>query len=213
MTAADDPGGDAEFLREINRALEVEARRLNATWESLDLYFLVYLRKMSRFGYFTYGPISIDVRLIEDLVERTVEKGGPGAAWSDDMVRFSARLMDEVRRSGRRRIDELHFLLAFMRSKEGLPHRVFSELGVSPEEVEAYSRRMPRDEGGLAKLYSPEEAAKYLGVTVQTVRAWIRSGRLKARRLAGQRALRIRESDLEAVLEPVHPEEAESETE
>jgi len=33
-----------------------------------------------------------------------------------------------VRRSGRSRIDELHFLLAFMRCNEGLPKRVFGEL-------------------------------------------------------------------------------------
>ncbi|MCK9521100.1 MAG: helix-turn-helix domain-containing protein, partial [Dehalococcoidia bacterium] len=55
------------------------------------------------------------------------------------------------------------------------------------------------------RLYSPEDAAEYLGVHVQTVRAWIRSGRLRASRLAGQRALRIRASDLQSVLEPVTP--------
>ena len=55
----------------------------------------------------------------------------------------------------------------------------------------------------LEKLYSPEEVASYLGVHVQTVRSWIRSGRLPARRLAGQRALRIREVDIEHVLEPL----------
>jgi excisionase family DNA binding protein len=57
------------------------------------------------------------------------------------------------------------------------------------------------------RLYSPEEAAEYLGVHVQTVRGWIRSGRLKASRLAGQRALRIRASDLGSILEPVAPGE------
>ena len=57
------------------------------------------------------------------------------------------------------------------------------------------------------KLYSPEEAADYLGIHVQTVRGWIRSGRLKASRLTGQRALRIAASDLRSVLEPVEPGE------
>jgi excisionase family DNA binding protein len=47
--------------------------------------------------------------------------------------------------------------------------------------------------------------AVYLGIRVETVRSWIRSGRLRASRLAGQRVLRIRASDLEAVLEPVEP--------
>ncbi|MBE0608762.1 MAG: helix-turn-helix domain-containing protein [Dehalococcoidia bacterium] len=60
---------------------------------------------------------------------------------------------------------------------------------------------------GPERLYSPEEAADYLGIHVQTVRGWIRSGRLRASRLAGQRALRIRASDLQSVLEPVDPSE------
>ena len=50
------------------------------------------------------------------------------------------------------------------------------------------------------------QAAEALGVHVQTLRAYVRSGRLPALRLAGERAIRIRRSDLEKVLEPVQPE-------
>jgi excisionase family DNA binding protein len=105
-------------------------------------------------------------------------------------------------------VDELHYLLAFMKTDEGLPARVFGELGVTPELVEEYART--RKEGGSQveeKLYSPEDAAEYLGVHVKTIRSWIRHGRLKASRLTGQRALRIRASDLAKVLEPVSPED------
>ena len=79
------------------------------------------------------------------------------------------------------------------------------ELGVAPEQVEEYARAARASGMDLPppRLYSPEEAAEYLGIHVQTVRAWIRSGRLKASRLAGQRALRIKSSDLMTVLEPV----------
>jgi excisionase family DNA binding protein len=35
------------------------------------------------------------------------------------------------------------------------------------------------------------------------VRAWIRSGRLPARRVAGLRALRVRAADVENLLEPL----------
>jgi excisionase family DNA binding protein len=90
---------------------------------------------------------------------------------------------------------------------EGLPRRVFSELGVTPEQVEAFARTGRTRAPDMEQLYSPEEAAEYLGIHVQTVRAWIRSGRLKAHRLAGQRSLRIKASDLMGVLEPVDPEE------
>ena len=199
-----------EDLRELAEASEREAIRLKADFHTLDIVFAVYLRRTSRFGFFSFGPINIDVRLIEDIVERTTPKGEGThpPKHSDDFVRFSQRLMEELRRSGRTKLDDLHWLLAFMRCGEGLPHRVFSELGVTPEQVEEYARSGGMSPASLEKLYSPEEAAAYLNVHVQTVRAWIRSGRLRARRLAGQRALRITASDLQSVLEPLELGEA-----
>ena len=198
---------DQSFLFELQTQLTQLANQYG-TDPGLDLAFLVYLRKMARFGYFNFGPIGIDVPIIEEIIDRTVVRctlhGIDQHEYADDYVRFSRLLTEEVRRSGRRRIDELHFLLAFMKSNEGLPGRVFGELGVSPADVEAYARvRLARDREGLERLFSPEEVAEYLGVHVQTVRSWIRSGRLPARRLAGQRALRVRASDLSSVLEPL----------
>jgi excisionase family DNA binding protein len=200
------PAFDLGLLRDLQVAVSEMANEFRSDG-TLDLLFLAYLRRMSRFGYFHYGPVTIDVRVIEDLVERTVERGrspGPGLhEYSDDYVRFTRVLMGEVSRTGQRRLDELHFLLAFMRCGEGLPARVFGELGVTPDQVELLGKAGPREQPVLEKLYSPEEVAAYLGVHVQTVRTWIREGRLPARRLAGQRALRVRESDLERVLEPL----------
>ena len=48
---------------------------------------------------------------------------------------------------------------------------------------------------------TPEEAAEALGIHVQTLRGYVRSGKLPALRLAGERAIRIRRADLEQVLE------------
>jgi excisionase family DNA binding protein len=184
-----------------------EATRFQAS--SIDVFFLAFLRRVERFGYFTLGPITIDVRLIEDIVERTTQPSETlPPPFGDDLTRFSQVLMEEVARSGRRRIDDMHVLLALMRFPEGLPSRVFGELGVTPEQIEEYVRSGGEMASRTAeRLYSPEEAAEYLGVHVQTVRGWIRSGRLKASRLAGQRALRIRASDLGSILEPVAPGE------
>ena len=206
-------GAQDNFVTEMGRQVSVEVDDLGVAAANLDIYFLAYLRRMSRFGYFTFGPIHIDVGVIEDILRRTTAKAPPGTqpthGWSEefDFVDYSQRLMAEVQRSGRRRIDELHYLLTFMRIDRGLPKRVFGELGVSPEEVEEYARQGMSTPQPLEKLYSPEEAAEYLNIHVQTVRAWIRSGRLRARRLAGQRALRITASDLQSVLEPVLPDE------
>jgi excisionase family DNA binding protein len=196
-----------DFLRVIDESVNLEADRVDAAQCTLDLYFLAYLRRMSRFGFFSFGPITLDLRLIEDIVDRTIVKrtspleGRP--PMSDDFVRFSQVLAAELRRSGRRHFDELHFLLAFMRVNEGLPQRVFGELGVTPEQIEEYARNGSAPQPALEKLFSPEEAAEYLNIHVQTVRTWIRTGRLRARRLAGQRALRITASDLQSVLEPI----------
>jgi excisionase family DNA binding protein len=198
----------SEFFADLSRSVNAESQKLRVAQITVDLWFLCFLRRFARFGYFTFGPISLDVNLIEEIVERTTPKAAAIQQWppmSDDTVRFSERLMDEMRRSGRRRIDELHVLLALMRVNEGLPGRVFSELGVTPEQVEEYARSQREAPAPLEKLYSPEEAAAYLNVHVQTVRSWIRSGRLRARRLAGQRALRITASDLQSVLEPLEP--------
>lgn len=196
------------FLEELGLECANEAIRLGANEVSVDLHFLVFLRRFARFGFFQFGPLTIDVSLIEDAVERTLPRGPAGkVVLGDDVVRFSRALAEEARRGGRKRIDELVYLLAFMRWKEGLPARVFGELGVTPDQVEAFARDQKASPTGPEKLYSPEEAADYLGVHVQTVRAWIRAGRLRASRLAGQRALRIRASDLQSVLEPVDPSE------
>ncbi|HMO53201.1 MAG TPA: helix-turn-helix domain-containing protein [Tepidiformaceae bacterium] len=198
------------FLAEFGMECADAAAAMGAEHISVDLQFLVFLERYARFGYFHFGPISIDVGLIRDIVERT--HGGRGttrAVMDDGIVRFTRMLTSETSRRGGRRIDELAYLLAFMRWREGLPGKVFGELGVSPEQVEAFARlgHQPAPDTP-EKLYSPEDAADYLGVHVQTVRAWIRSGRLRASRLAGQRALRIRATDLESVLEPLGLEDA-----
>lgn len=197
-----------QFLTAFAKALVAERERLGGVWSyTVDIHFLAFLRMFSRFGLFQFGPVSIETSVIEEVVQREIERRNiPGRpAVADDLMEFTRAVIAESHRSGRKQIDEMHYLLAFMRCKQGIPARVFGELGVSPEQVEAYAAGRSAAMSDPEKLYSPEEAADYLGVHVQTVRSWIRSGRLRASRLAGQRALRIRASDLQSVLEPVEP--------
>ena len=58
----------------------------------------------------------------------------------------------------------------------------------------------PAPAGGGEDLLSPEQAAAELGVHIQTLRGYIRRGKLAAFRLAGARAIRIRRSDLQALV-------------
>ena len=196
------PWGGSSFLDRLSEVtFEITHELGIGPNGSIDVFFLGFLRMMSRFGVFSFGPITIYVPTIEDVVRRNATE----AATPGHLVRFSNLLRDEQQRIGGGPINELHALLAFMRLSEGIPGRVFGELGVRPEQVEDYARSAGAATASIEpeKLYSPEDAADYLGIHVQTVRAWIRSGRLKASRLAGQRALRIKASDLATVLEPV----------
>lgn len=56
-------------------------------------------------------------------MERDLAHGGTGepAVLGDDIVRFSKLLMEEAGRSGQRRVDELLYLLTFMRWRDGVP--------------------------------------------------------------------------------------------
>lgn len=200
---------DNDFFRRFTVASSELAQELGVPHSGdIDILFLGFLRTMSRFGLFEFGPITIYVPLIEEIVRRTAQPMDEASI--EGLVAFSRGLRAEQQRSGRRRIDELHLLLTFMRIGRGVPARVFGELGVTPEQVEEFARTGRGPDAGLEKLYTPEEAADYLGIHVQTVRAWIRSGRLRASRLTGQRALRIRASDLAGVLEPVTAEDSDA---
>jgi excisionase family DNA binding protein len=51
-------------------------------------------------------------------------------------------------------------------------------------------------------LLTPRDASTVLKVSMSTIRTYIRNGRLPARRIRGSRLLRIREEDLDALLQP-----------
>lgn len=210
----DDPGfGD---LREGRRWQEVRqcqweiAAELDYAAITPDIEFVAFLRTMSRFGYFTYGPITIDVNVVEDLLYRTHPRGNGGPDHpppAAEFLEYSHECLRAVARSGRRHFDDLHVLEVFMSWPDGLPRRVFGELGVTFEDVQRFQAQQATDRlpAPAERLYSPDEAAEYLGVHVQTVRTWIRNGRLPASRLAGQKSIRIRDRDLQTVLEPIDP--------
>ncbi len=206
------PGNEAQpFQAELAR-LEVElSAALGHPPFTPDIGFVAFLRACAQFGFFRFGPITIDVDVVEDILMRTHPRGDGGdepPTPSESYLRFTDwawRLMAE---RGNPRVDERLTLLVYMQWPEGLPARVFGELGISVEDVERYIQELStgkKQARSRGKLYSTEQAADYLGVHVQTVRSWIRSGRLPASRLAGQKSIRIREADLEAVLEAIEP--------
>ncbi|WP_395141180.1 helix-turn-helix domain-containing protein [Armatimonas sp.] len=57
-------------------------------------------------------------------------------------------------------------------------------------------------------LMTVEQAASYLQLSTSSIRSYIRSGNLKAFRIAGKRKVLIQRSDLLALLEPTRPTES-----
>lgn len=60
------------------------------------------------------------------------------------------------------------------------------------------STRIPDD-----PLRTQEFSAEYLDVTTRTIRSYVSKGYLPAVRIKGSRAIRIRQSDLDALLQPI----------
>src|SRR5262245_60002382 len=114
MTNEQDLDAGSDFIARMDIRLHALTDELNAAACTLDVYFLAYLRTMAHFGYFSYGPINIDISLIEDIVFATTPRrasgavGRPGMDPSFGYVAFSQKLVEELRRTGRRHIDELH---------------------------------------------------------------------------------------------------------
>ncbi len=204
-----DPGL-AAWHREIKRIDFELGEALNYAPLTPDIEFVSFLRSMSRFGFFVVGPITIDVNVVEDLLLRTHPRGTGGPDHpppTEEFFEYSRQCLRVAKNSGRRAFDEMHCLEVFMSWPTGLPRRVFGELGLTFADVTRFQSEMGAEKRTrpAEKLYSTDDAAAYLGVHVQTVRSWIRSGRLPASRLAGQKSIRIRESDLQSVLEPIDP--------
>ncbi len=105
-----------------------------------------------------------------------------------------------------------HVLVAFADEESGLMGRLKREFQVESASWRAAvaELRLRGSDGakqGVGQDYlTPEQAAEVLNIHVQTLRGYVRSGKLPALRLAGERAIRIRRTDLDRVLEPLTPE-------
>jgi excisionase family DNA binding protein len=70
------------------------------------------------------------------------------------------------------------------------------------------ARESGEDQGVLVgdrDLLTVEQAASYLQLSTSSIRTYIRSGKLKAFRIAGKRKVLIQRDDLLALLEPARP--------
>jgi excisionase family DNA binding protein len=194
-----------------------QAKRRGLDEITPDELLLGCLRVISQFGIATFGRWTFDLEgLGVDWLENPERKGAK-PAYSQALV----DVFDLAARIGRSngtassaiRID--HLLVALW-SDTGLMAELRRTHGITSAEwraaaVQLSAVRQVKDaespaekKEGPRDYMSPEQAAEALGLHAQTVRAYIRSGKLPAMRVAGERAIRIRREDLDKVLEPLN---------
>jgi excisionase family DNA binding protein len=175
------------------------------------------LHVLSQFGIARIGDIVLDLEELGVDWARTNQAPTRTVCRSKEVIAICERaaLIARASHSTTIRIEDL--LAAFAGRRTGVMRELKERHGITSVTWRAAIARLASDRGTWRMktaqspaLYSeyltPEQAADVLGVHVQTVRGYVRSGKLPASRLAGERAIRIRRSDLECVLESVTPQ-------
>ncbi|MGA2268717.1 MAG: helix-turn-helix domain-containing protein [Bryobacteraceae bacterium] len=190
-----------------------------------DELLLGCLRTVSQFGMVRLGSWTFDLEELGVDWLHYPERSAVKAAYSQAAVDLFARAARIAKADGAATIRVDHLLAAFAPASEGLMgdwKRTYgiTSAGWRAAVAQLRSARLcsaqaakdasgPGNHGSVAgtvrDYLTPEEAAEALGIHVQTLRAYVRSGKLPALRLAGERAIRIRRRDLETVLEPLVP--------
>lgn len=181
-----------------------------------DHILLGCLRAISRFGVVSLGPWSIDLEALGVDWVRQPGSPSPKVAYSQESVELLDRAARISNSMGQATVSVNHLLAAFAGEEQGLMGALKRTHGITSASWRAAiaqigwndssttERVRPTDEPKVLREYlTPDEAAEALGIHVQTMRAYIRSERLPAFRLAGERAIRILRSDLAKVLEPL----------
>lgn len=190
------------------------ARRRGAPEVGADELLLGALQAVSQFGVARLGEWNIDIEALGADWMTGPEKSSK-LAYSEGAVTIFDRAA-RIARSDGGRMGVPHLLAAFAAEESGLMGELKRTYGITSASWRAAIAALDagREEAkpevaqpGSGRDYlTPEEAAEALGIHVQTMRGYVRSGRVPAYRVAGERAIRIRRTDLEKVLEPLVPE-------
>jgi excisionase family DNA binding protein len=183
-----------------------------------DHLLLGCLRAISRFGVATLGAWSLDLEPLGVDWVRQPAGPPPKVAYSQQAVDLFDRSAMIAKSAGEGSVGVNHMLAAFAGEELGLMADLKRTYGITSAAWRgAVAGLGPAEQGNTSPAgeiekksgrdyLTPEEAAEALGVHVQTMRAYVRSGRIPAFRLAGERAIRILRADLKKVLEPLEVE-------
>jgi excisionase family DNA binding protein len=189
------------------------------------------LQVVSRFDIVQIGPLNIDLQDLEGILrdgfsDEIGDISNQKVAYSSSANTLFEKAAYIARKDDSPKVELVHLLVAFADENSGMMAQLKEKYGFSSKEWRmALSDWQSFPPGKTVKdskiavgnksmmdfqekqFFSPDEAAEFLGVHVQTMRGYIRTGKLPALRLAGERALRIKREDLLALLEPYNPEE------
>lgn len=185
-----------------------------------DHILLGCLRAISRFGIATLGPWSLDLEPLGVDWVRQPDGPRPKVAHSQEAVDLFDRAAQIAKSAGDNGMSVNHLMAAFATEETGLMGELKRAHGITSASWRAAVGRLAGETDGAKpnrveiekktrEYLTPEEAAEALSIHVQTMRGYIRSGRLPAFRVAGERAIRILRADLEKVLEPLVGEKKE----
>ena len=214
------------ILRATGFAIKRAKRRKSAEVTKDDL-LIGSLQAIARFDIVRIGPLTIDLEALGEALYAEHDKvPSQKVAYGADAVTVFEKAAHIARKDNSPNIELIHLLVAFAYEDSGLmadlkEKYAFSSMEwrsalskwqpIALEKTQANSkigkRKKPPVEVTRKQFFSPDEAAEFLDVHTQTIRGYIRTGKLPAMRLAGERALRIQRDDLLALLEPYIPEE------
>ncbi len=209
------------------RAAIKRAKRRRSPKVTRDDLLVGLFQVIARFDIVQIGPLTIDLEeLGEPLKDDTSKTNKQKVAYSSDTVAVFERAAHIARKDNSSKVELVHLLVAFAYEDSGLMAQLEEKYGISGMEWRSalskwqpvsLEKTEPSSKIGAGskstmefkekQFFSPDEAAEFLGIHTQTIRGYIRTGKLPALRLAGERALRIQREDLLALLEPYKPEE------
>jgi len=209
------------------RAAIKRAKRRKSPKVTRDDLLVGLFQVIARFDIVQIGPLTIDLEeLGEPLKDDTGKTNKQKVAYSSDTVAVFERAAHIARKDNSSKVELVHLLVAFAYEDSGLMAQLKKKYGISGMEWRSalskwqpvsLEKTEPSSKIGAGnkstmefkekQFFSPDEAAEFLDIHTQTIRGYIRTGKLPALRLAGERALRIQREDLLALLEPYEPEE------
>jgi excisionase family DNA binding protein len=217
------PGEDLSAYREVREVFEraEAAAREEGTNVTADHVALGVLRAADPSGAMVLRELGIGE------TDLRASGSGPASALGGTRARWGPRLQpiiqaaaEEAWQLGSRLTRSAHVLLGLVASGQGtlpgllaargvtldaLRARVRDAVASSPPPSSVSAPETLRSGAGISsrELFTVDQAAEFLGVHHQTLRGYIKSGKLPAYRLAGEKVLRIKREDLMGLLEPV----------